>query len=99
MAVSTIKHDLNVSAYNAFEVRGLEFRMALVTAQHKTWTDVTFDYPFTHAPIVIIPICAQVGFSSPSTITSQNSSAAGTQVYQANSASAAMQVRVLAIGY
>lgn len=99
MAVSKIKHDLNVSAYNGFEVKGLEFRMAVVTAQHKTWTEVTFDYPFSHAPIVIIPICAQVGFGSPSTITSQNSSASGTEVYQTNSANAAMQVRVLAIGY
>lgn len=99
MAVSTIKNPLDITGNDVFSVGGLEFRTATVTAQHKTWTTATFTEPFTHVPMIVIAYCGQAGFGSPCSVSYQNTTVNGTQVYQSNGASTAMQVRVLAIGY
>ena len=81
-------------------IGGLEIQIG--TSQNiarNTTTDYNFPRSFKTTCVACIPVCVQLGFGAPSTISVNNWTTAKCQVYQTNTANAAMNIMVIAIGY
>jgi hypothetical protein len=80
-------------------VAGLEIQVGSKSLAHKVQTSVSFPRSFKNMCYMVIPYCTQLGFSAGSTLSVGNISASGCTMYNANQASALMNIYYIAIGY